>query len=108
MTGVQEDNVVTQANDAEDPTEWQHLDGNAVAGALHEWFGVEMTAAPGECTHCGNVAAIATLHAYTSGPGIVLRCSICHGVVLRFAKTPQGTILDARGAAWLLRPTSGS
>lgn len=90
-----------------DPTDWLRVDGNAVGGALYEWFGVEMTGAPGQCGHCGNVGAIATLHAYTRGPGIVLRCSVCQGVVLRFAETPTGPILDASGAAWLRRP-SGS
>ena len=99
-----EKGVSGMADLEEDPTEWQHLDGNAVAGALYEWFGVEMTAAPGACDHCGNVAEMGTLHAWTRGPGIVLRCSMCHGVVLRFTQTPQGAILDARGAAWLLRP----
>ena len=29
------------------------LDANAVAGVLQEIFGVEMTAAPAECAHCG-------------------------------------------------------
>ena len=95
-------------NQEEDPTDWMRLDGNAVAGALMDWFGVEMTAASGECNHCGNVAAIGTLHAYTRGPGIVLRCSACQGIVLRLMVSPSGSLLDARGTAWLARPTNAT
>jgi hypothetical protein len=91
-------------DDELDPSDWLRVDGNAVAGALHEWFGVEMTAAPGKCAHCGNVAAIATLHAYTRGPGVTLRCSACQGVVLRFVRTPAGSRMDSSGAAWIQRP----
>ncbi len=79
------------------------LDGNAVAGVLHEVFGAEMTAAPSECAHCGNVAAVGTLLAYTQAPGIVLRCSRCSGIVIRIVQTPDALYLDARGAAYLRR-----
>jgi Family of unknown function (DUF6510) len=92
------------AEHEEDPADWLRLDGNAVAGALMEWFGVDMTDAPGACNHCGNVAAVATLHAYTHGPGVVLRCAACQEIVLRFVQTPRGSMLDARGTAWLARP----
>jgi hypothetical protein len=77
------------------------LDANAVAGALAEIFGVEMTAAPTECASCGNEGAIGTLLAYVEGPGIVLRCSACENVVLRVVQTPEATYLDARGAVYL-------
>jgi len=77
------------------------LDANAAAGALAEIFGVEMTAAPTECASCGNEAAIGTLFAFVEGPGIVLRCSACEGIVLRVVQTPEATYLDARGAVYL-------
>ena len=77
------------------------LDANAVAGVFQEIFGVEMTAAPTECAHCGNEAEIGTLLAFTQGPGIVLRCSTCEQVVLRITQTPDATYLDARGAVYL-------
>ena len=80
------------------------LDGNAVAGDLHDIFGVEMTAMPAECAHCGNVAAIGTLLAFTQAPGAVLRCSACGNVVLRIVQTPEATFLDARGAVYLRLP----
>jgi len=77
------------------------LDANAVAGVFQEIFGVEMTAAPTECAHCGNEAEIGTLLAFTQGPGIVLRCSTCEQVMLRITQTPNAIYLDARGAVYL-------
>lgn len=87
-----------------DPIDATRLDGNAVAGTLFEWFGVDMTAAPGQCASCGNVGAIATLLAYTQAPGVVLRCPVCMSVVMRIVETRDASYLDARGAAWLRRP----
>jgi uncharacterized protein DUF6510 len=77
------------------------LDANAAAGLLHEIFGLEMTAVPAECAHCGNEAEIGTLLAFTRGPGIILRCSTCEQVVLRIVQTPDAILLDARGAVCL-------
>ena len=77
------------------------LDGNAAAGILQEIFGVEMTAAPTECSGCGNEAELGNLLAFTQGPGIVLRCSACEQVMLRIVQTPEAIYLDARGAAYL-------
>ena len=77
------------------------VDANAVAGLLEEIFGMEMTAQPGECAHCGNQAEIGTLLAFTQGPGVVLRCSACGEVVLRIVKTPEAIYLDSRGAVYL-------
>ena len=54
------------------------LDGNAAAGILARHLRGEMTAMPSQCAHCGNVAEVGTTHAWMEGPGIVLRCSICH------------------------------
>ena len=80
------------------------LDANAIAGRLRELFGVEMTAAPSACAHCGNVAEMGTLIAFTRGPGVILRCSTCSGVVMRIVETPDATFLDARGAAYIRLP----
>jgi hypothetical protein len=77
------------------------LDGNAAAGLLHEIFGMEMTASPTECAHCGREGEIGTLLAFTQGPGIVLRCSGCENVVIRIVQTPDATYLDARGVVYL-------
>ncbi len=77
------------------------LDANAAAGLLQEIFGVEMTAAPTECAHCGHIGEVGTLLAFTQGPGIVLRCSGCKQIVLRVVQTPEFYYLDARGTVYL-------
>jgi DNA-directed RNA polymerase subunit RPC12/RpoP len=58
------------------------LDGNAIAGPLCEQFGVEMTAAGGECSSCGAPALIAQLVVYLRAPGTVVRCPSCGSVVI--------------------------
>lgn len=83
------------------------LDANAVAGELVELFGMELTASIHQCAHCGNRGAVGTLRAWTSGPGVVLRCSVCADIVLRWARTSAGVRLDLRGAALLELPTRG-
>jgi hypothetical protein len=77
------------------------LDGNAVAGQLGEVFALEITAATSRCAGCGATAAVAELAAYTDGPGAVLRCPGCEGVVLRLVRGPRRLWLDLRGARHL-------
>ena len=77
------------------------LDANAAAGLLHDIFGVEMTASPTECAHCGREGEIGTLLAFTRGPGVVLRCSTCEQVMIRIVQTRDAIHLDARGAVYL-------
>lgn len=86
----------------DDPAVDLTVDGSGVGGLLAEVFGAEMTAAPGQCAHCHTVSVVGTMRAYMRGPGVVLRCPACAGVVLRVARTPRGTMVDARGAAYLL------
>ena len=77
------------------------LDGNAVAGMLHDIFALEMTASPTECAHCGNVSEVGGLLAFTQAPGAVLRCPTCEQVMLRIVETPDAIYFDARGAVYL-------
>ena len=77
------------------------LDGNAMAGLLHEIFALEMTASPTECVNCGHEHQLGALLAFTQSPGAVLRCPACEGVMLRIVETPDAIYLDARGAAYL-------
>ncbi len=77
------------------------LDGNAVAGRLYDVFGVEMTASPTACAHCGWVGAMGALWAFTQAPGVVLRCPACEQVILRMVETAEVIYLDARGATYL-------
>jgi len=85
----------------DDPAVDLTVDGNAVAGALAAAFGVEMTAAPGQCAHCHTVSVMGTMRVYMRGPGIVIRCPACAEVVIRIVRTDRATMIDARGAAWL-------
>ena len=58
------------------------LDGNAIAGALLEHFGQEMTMAEVRCSHCERTSLMAELRVYTKAPGDVARCPACEGVVM--------------------------
>jgi hypothetical protein len=86
---------------SDDPGVERELDGNALAGMFEVLFGSDMTAIPGRCTHCGTVNMVGAMRAYTRGPGAVLRCPSCDGVVLRVVETDEVTYVDARGAAYL-------
>jgi Family of unknown function (DUF6510) len=58
------------------------LDGNAIGGALYDYFGAEMTTARGVCAHCGAPATLAELRVYMRAPGAVVRCWHCGLVVM--------------------------
>src|SRR5690242_8961168 len=70
-------------NEQHDMSRELMLDGNAVAGLLRAIFGAEMSASTTECNHCGKVGQIGSLLAFIQGPGVVLRCPHCEGVMLR-------------------------
>ena len=82
-------------------TEDMRLDGNAVAGMLGEVFAVEMTTARVSCAHCGATGAVAAEQVYAHGPGVVLRCPGCTGVVMRFARVRGRLVADLRGVGML-------
>jgi phage FluMu protein Com len=65
------------------------LDGNAIAGALLEHFGEEMTMAEVRCSHCRSASLMAELRVYMKAPGAVARCPACDEVVM--------VIVDVRG-----------
>jgi uncharacterized Zn finger protein len=76
------------------------LDGNALAGLLHEVFGTEMTAAPRRCQSCGTRSAIGAHRAYR-GAGAVLRCPACGDVALQIATLADRHVVHLSGA-WRL------
>ena len=78
------------------------LDANAVAGLLEVIFGVEMTASPTVCAHCGRAGEVGTLVAFIHAPGVVLRCPTCEQVQMRLVR-----ISERGGQYWIdLRGTS--
>ena len=58
------------------------VDGNAIAGALFEHFGQEMTMAELRCSHCQGTSMLAELRVYMKAPGDVARCPSCDEVVM--------------------------
>lgn len=91
-------------NETMDTNTEMMLDGNAMGGMFLEMFGVEMTAAPTECAHCGTENEMGALMMFTQAPGIILRCPACEQVMVRIVQTPDALYLDARGAAYLRVP----
>jgi hypothetical protein len=78
-------------------SEHAHLDGNAIAGVLHDVYGHEMTTATGRCANCGAVSQLAELRVYLRAPGTVARCSNCENVVLVVVEVRGVHCVDASG-----------
>jgi Family of unknown function (DUF6510) len=80
------------------------LDGNAIAGALADLFGAEMTDVAGACAHCGARGPVAELTVYLRGPGTVVRCRSCQGIVMVLVEVRGVTCVDLMGLAALDPP----
>ena len=72
------------------------LDGNAVAGLLHEIFGAEMTTATGTCSFCGASMPVGAVHVFRSA-GVVLRCPRCGNVLAKIVRREAETCVDLTG-----------
>ena len=83
-----------------------YLDGNAAAGELSRIFAMDVTAAEGQCAHCGATKRFAEAHLYMQGPGLVARCAACEQVLLRLVNARQRVLLDVRGMTYLSLDTS--
>jgi ribosomal protein S27E len=70
-----------------------HLDGNALAGPLADYFSFDVTAALARCNGCGELAEFARALVYTSPAGTVVRCGSCEHVL--------ATLVEAGDRAWL-------
>ena len=77
------------------------VDGNAIAGLLHEVFGTEMTAAATVCGNCGAAGQVAELAVYLQAPGTVVRCRSCDGVLMVFVRVHNRICVDLLGLAAL-------
>lgn len=62
---------------------YAYLDGNAAAGELSRIFAFDITAARGQCAHCGANRRFAEAQLYMKCPGLVARCAGCEHVLLR-------------------------
>jgi hypothetical protein len=83
------------------------LDGNAIGGLLHEVFAREMTEANGVCAHCGSRAMVAECDVYLGGPGAVVRCRTCHGLLMVFVTVRDVVCVDLGGLQTLERAQAG-
>jgi len=77
------------------------LDGNAIAGLLHEVFGTEMTTATGRCGNCGFIAPVAETVVYLDAPGTVMRCRRCISVLMVVVRRAEMNCVDLSGLAAL-------
>jgi len=80
------------------------LDGNGAAGLLQEIFGMEMTVAVATCASCGAVAPIGESALYAGGPGTVIRCRICDGVLVVITQVRGMHCVDLMGIRALDMP----
>ena len=73
------------------------VDGNAIAGLLQEIFVAEVTAARSACGGCGAIEPVGALVVYLAGPGVVVRCPHCDGIMIRIVRNGGRTWLDLSG-----------
>ena len=79
------------------------LDGNAIGGILYHVFGREMTMAQAECV-CGACGPLAECEVYLGGPGVVVRCRVCHNIVLVLVEVREMVCVDVGGLSALDLP----
>ena len=77
------------------------LDGNAIAGLLRDVFGSDQTTATGVCASCGARGPLAETEVYLRAPGTVVRCRICHNVLMVLVTVRATTCVDLRALASL-------
>jgi len=80
------------------------LDGNAIGGMLYQVFGAEMTMAQAVCGHCGARGPLAECEVYLGGPGVVVRCRVCHTIVMVFVEVREMVCVDLSGLSELELP----
>jgi ferredoxin-NADP reductase len=82
------------------------LDGNAVAGLLHDVFGREMTGAAVTCPECGGRSLLARTSIFR-GAGTVLRCPVCGGRVMVVVERDGIACVDTFGSIVPAAPVRG-
>jgi hypothetical protein len=85
---------------------YDYLDGNAAAGEFSNILTMDVTAAEGQCAHCGAIKRFAEAHLYMKGPGLVARYSVCQHVLLRLVHARERVFFDLHGMRCLILDTS--
>jgi hypothetical protein len=75
------------------------LDGNAIAGVMHDLFARDMTTMGYRCTTCGRTGVVAEMAVYMSGPGTVARCRTCDTILLMLSERCEMYCIDMSGMA---------
>jgi hypothetical protein len=83
-----------------------HVDGNALAGPLSEYFRVDVTTALGRCASCGTTAQLARAMVYPDEMGFVVRCGSCDDVLMTLVTGPDRGWLDLSGISNLQLPAA--
>ncbi len=78
-----------------------HLDGNAAAGLLSEFFRGDPTMTESACAGCGAVVAVGALLAYGAPMGMILRCPRCEAIHIRAVDAGGRFVIDLRGSRCL-------
>ena len=78
------------------------LDGNAVAGLLHDVFGAEMPTAIGTCASCGASEPVGAVHVFRAA-GVVFRCPHCGSVLAKIVTREAASCVDLTGLRGLSR-----
>jgi len=78
-----------------------HLDGNAAAGLLSEFFRGDPTMTESACDGCGAVVAVGALLAYGAPMGMILRCPRCAAIHIRAVDAGGRFVIDLRGSRCL-------
>lgn len=82
----------------------EHVDGNALAGALDQ-FVADLTSAECMCAGCGTSGPLAAALLYRQAPGMVLRCPSCTSVLLCLTDQGDRQILTVDGVRHLVIST---
>jgi hypothetical protein len=80
------------------------LDGNAIAAALFDVYGREMTTAVGTCGGCGWSGALAEVAVYLVEPGVVARCPHCDMLLIVIVERRGMACIELAGFASLQEP----
>jgi len=78
-----------------------HVDGNAIAGVLSDFFAFDVTTARARCLGCGDTGEIARTMVWGGDQGLVVRCPECAHVLMVVVTQPSGMRLQMRGMAWM-------
>jgi len=73
------------------------LDGNAIGGLPHEVFGTDMTDAEATCATCSATGPVAETAVFLRGPGTVVRCRTCSGMLMVISRIRGMNCVDLGG-----------